>query len=351
MTPTQGPPSHFQRAHRWLRQRTDVKVLLPSIATLGLLAYVSVLAVAPESGDQLLAIVERTWWIALLLTVPYIGARALLWRELLEQLDVNVSWRLTVAALAGGEIAKIIPGGVYFQNYLLARACGLHERAIVRSSTATTATLALESALALPLALIIGIPGLSWLSWALLGIVGVWLLLLVLLYVAVHYWELHLAPGTPHWLRRLAKIAQELLDATAELWTWRTVRAAVPTAIYMLIYIGDLYLIALAAGVDNVGPIEVSAIYAVVVLTVILIPIPVKVGTTELSGLSAFVAYGVSRPTAAVIMLALRLLTTGATMLLAAILLVALHQELFRPGTPAQAAAPPVEPGPPSRRR
>ncbi|MCC6177631.1 MAG: flippase-like domain-containing protein [Chloroflexi bacterium] len=323
----------LRRCGRWLR-RNQFNVVLPTIATVGLLGYVSMMAASPQSSGQIVAIVERTWWIVLVLTIPYIGARAILWHELLEQLDVNVPWRLTLAAMAGGEIAKTIPGGIYVQNFLLARASGLHEVAIVRSSTATTATLALESLLALPVALIVGVPGAPWVTWTLLGIIGVWVVLLVLVVLAVRYWELHLAPWTPNWLRRLAIIAEELLEAAADLITWRTVRAILPTAVYMLVYVADLYVIAGVVGATEIGWFQIMGIYAIVVLSTILVPIPVKVGTTELTGLTAFVAHGVSSPTAALVMLALRLLTTGATMLVAAVLIVALRHALMPPPTP-----------------
>ena len=324
-------PRRPRRLARLGRRARDVRVVVPIAVTLGLVGYVSAIAAAPESGGQLWTAVQRTWWVVLLLTAPYVAARALLWHELLEQLGIEVPWRPTLVALAGGEIAKTVPGGIYLQNYLLARLGRFGEAAVVRSTTATTATLGLESALALPAALAIGIPGTPWLPWLLIGIVVVWLALLALLRHLVHYWELHLRPGVPGWLCHGLLLADEFLDALAELLTWRTARALVPTAAYMLVYVVDLYLISSALGVTRIGFVETMGIYAVVVLTVILVPIPTKLGTTELTGLTAFVAYGVPRPTAAVIMLGLRVLATGATMLLAAALLVVLRGELARP--------------------
>ncbi len=332
MTQTSSPPpGRFRRATGWVRQRTDLKVILPIILTLGLLGYVSILAGGAESRGDIWLIVQRTWWVVLLLTVPYIAARAILWHELLEQLGIHVPWRPTLVALASGEIAKTIPGGIYVQNYVLARVADFGELPVVRSSTATTATLGLESALALPVALIIGVPDTPWLVWTLVGIVVAWLVLLAVLWLLVRYWEVHVAAGTPGWLRHVLLIADEFLESGAELFTWRTARAFVPTAVYMLVYVADLYLIAAAVGVHTISFLETMGIYAVVVLVVILVPLPTKLGTTELTGLTAFLAYGIPRPTAAIIMLGLRLLATGATMLLAAGLLVALRKEFLAP--------------------
>jgi uncharacterized membrane protein YbhN (UPF0104 family) len=300
---------------------------VPVVVGISLLAYIISVATAPQSGAQLWQIVQRTWWIILLLIVPYLALRALVWHELLEQLGIDVPWRPTLAALAGGEIAKTVPGGVYVQNYLLARLAHFGELPIVRSSTATTAALGLESLLALPVALLIGIPNTPWLPWTLIGVVVTWLALLVLLWLLVHTWEVHLAPGTPQWLRHGLRIGAEFLDAAKDLCTWRTVRALVPTAIYMLVYVADLHLIAGAVGIRTINFFQTMSIYAIVVLTVILIPIPTKLGTTELTGLTAFVAYGIPSSTAAIVMLGLRLMASGATILLAALLLLFLRRE------------------------
>lgn len=325
------PPGRLRRAGGWARRRADPKVVIPIAVTLGLIGYVSVIASGPKSGTEIWDILKRTWWVVLLLTIPYIAARAFLWRELLVQLGIDVPWRPALVTLAGGEIAKTFPGGVYVQNYLLARLEGFDELPVVRSTLATTAFLAFESLLALPVAVLIGMPHTPWLPYALLGLVAFWLGALLLLRLVVHYWEFHLAPGTPRWLRRALTIADEFLEAAADLFTWRTARALIPAAVYMLVYVGELYLIAGAVGVHSISFAQTMGIYAIVVLTVILVPVPAKLGTTELTGLTAFVAYGIPEPTAAIIMLGLRLLGTGMTMLLAGAILFVLRGEFRAP--------------------
>lgn len=326
MSHTERTPSgSLWRVGRWARQRVDAKAMLATVVTIGLLGYVSALAVSPQGGGQIWGIIERTWWIVALLSPPYIWARLVLWHELLEQLHILVPWRPTLAALAGGEIAKTVPGGIYVQNYILARLGSLGELAIVRSSLATTATLGLESVIALPVALVVGIRDTPWLSWTILGIVALWLLLLIVLRILVHHWRIHLAPGIPTWLRHGMLLADEFLEAGVELVTWRTARALVPTAMYMLIEAAELYLMALAVGVQTMSFTESLGIYAVIVLSIILVPIPTKLGPTELTGLTAFVAYGIPGPTAAIIMLGWRLLTTGLRMLVAMAILVILR--------------------------
>lgn len=328
--PVLDEPSPPGRARRWLRWATDFRVVIPAIITLGLLAYVSTLAVAPASGGQIWRIMKDTWWIVLLLTLPYIGARAFLWWELLDQLSITVPWRPLLLALAGGEIGKTVPGGIYVENYLLARLGHFHEVSVVRSTVATTATLALESAIALPVALAVGIPHAPWLFWTLVGIVGGWLAAMAVVWFVVRYWALHLLDRMPRWLRHAGLIAEELIEGAADLLTWRTLRSVVPAAVYMLVYVADLYLIARAVGVHRVSFFDVMGIYAIVVLIVILVPVPTKLGTTEYTGLTAFVAYSIPRATAAIIMLGLRIMTTGMTILVAAILIFLLRGEFSR---------------------
>lgn len=60
-------------------------------------------------------------------------------------------------------------------------------------------------------------------------------------------------------------------------------------------------------------------------LTVVLVPISAKPGTTILIGLTAFAAYDIPRPTAIV------LLDDGMAMLLAAVILLVLRSEFSRP--------------------
>lgn len=60
-------------------------------------------------------------------------------------------------------------------------------------------------------------------------------------------------------------------------------------------------------------------------LTVILVPISAKPGTTILIGLTAFTARDIPRPTAIV------LLDDGMAMLLAAVILLVLRSEFSRP--------------------
>ncbi|MGI8827493.1 MAG: lysylphosphatidylglycerol synthase transmembrane domain-containing protein [Chloroflexota bacterium] len=319
----------------WIRRHANVSVVFSLVVALGLLAYVAYVGTARASAGQVWTIVQRTWLWVLVLTVPYLVARALVWYELLRELKIRVPFRQMAAAFAGGEMTKSLPAGVYVQNFLLGRLTHLSTHSTIRSTMATTATLGLESLLALPVALIIGIPGASWLTWTLLGVVAGWVVVLILAWLLVHYRSLHMGPNVAAWRQRIVHATEEFLQAGGELLSIKTAKNLPPTAVYMLIYAFDLYIILRAVGVHNVSFLQTMGIYALVVLSVILVPIPTELGITEFAGLGGLLAYGVPRSTAAIIMLSLRLLATGATILVAVVVLVLVRHELAR----VQAAA------------
>src|SRR5438874_7005471 len=175
--PPVARPAHRARRVQLLHPRfrmVDPSILLPVVIALGLLAYVSYLAAAPHSGAQLWSIVRQTWLLVVILIVLYLAARLLVWYTLLGQLGIAVPWRQLTVAYAAGEITKSLPAGVYLQNYLLGRLSHLGRLSLVRSTMATTAMLGLESLLAVPVALLIGLPGAPWVRQTVLGIVLAW---------------------------------------------------------------------------------------------------------------------------------------------------------------------------------
>ena len=318
-----------------LRRVADPSILLPLVIALGMLAYVSYLAAAPHRGAQLWSIVHQTWPLVVILIVPYLAARLLVWYRLLSQLGIVVPWRQLTVAFAAGEITKSLPAGVYLQNYLLGHLGRLGRLSLVRSTMATTAMLGLESLVALPVALLVGLPGAPWARVTLLGVVLAWTALLLLAWLLVRYRATRMSPRAAAWRRRVVVVIEEFLNAGAELISRRTAQALVPTAAYMLIYTIVLYAILQAAGVHSLGFGDTLGLYAVLVLAVILVPIPTEIGITEFTGLGALLAYGLPGSTAAVVMLSFRVLATGATIVLAGALLVLMRNELV----PAASAA------------
>lgn len=320
--------SRGARFKSWLREHANIQTILPIVIALGMLAYVSSVATAKNSANQLAQVLSQTWLPILLLTFPYLIARALVWYRLLAQLDIRVPVRQAAVSFSGGEMTKSLPGGVYVENYLLGRLVHFGRHSLIRSSMATTAMLGLEALIAVPAALVIGVPGKGWLFWLILGVVCFWLVALAAAWLIAHHWA-HGARADKHpRIARVACIAEEFLCAGRELLTWETLLQCIPTALYMLVYVIDLYLILRALGITYVTFVDTISVYAFVVLAVILVPIPTELGITEFTGLGVLLAYGVPRSTAAVAVLSLRLLATGLTIIVAGLVLLALRGEL-----------------------
>ncbi len=319
--------STWRRVLGWLRERERLRATVPGAVAVGLLAYVISIAVSPRSGAQLWEIVRSTWWAVLLLTFPYLALRALVWRNLLEQLDIKVPARPMLVSFASGEMLKSVPAGVYVQNYLLARLEHFGPDDVARSYMATTAMLGLEAALAFPVALILGWPGRPSVRWALFGVVVAWTVALAVAWALVRYGARHLRPGAPGWVRAVVDFLEEFLEAGGRLISWKTLPNLLPTALYLIIYVIDIYLILHALGVHSVGALGMVNIYAVITLSNILVPIPTELGMTEFAGMTIVQAYGLPLSTAAVVVLSLRALATGATILLSVAILVLLRKQ------------------------
>ncbi len=320
--------SRIRRLGRWIRQHANIKYILPVAVALGLIAWIVSIASAPQSAAELWTVVQRTWPIVLVLTFPYLAARAFIWYRLLVQLGIRVPPRQATVSFAGGEITKSLPAGVYVENYLLSRLVHFGPHSAIRSSMATTATLGLESLVAVPVALVVGVPHAAWLFWVLIGVVVAWLLVLTGAWFLVHNYLPSLDQPESSLLKRAGRAADDFLTAGGELLTLDTLVQCIPTALYMLIYVVDLYAILLALGVHNVSFVDTMGIYSIIVLAVILVPIPTELGITELTGLGILLNYGVPSSRAALAMLSLRLLATGLTIVVAGLVLIVLRREL-----------------------
>lgn len=310
-----------------LLMRVNISIVLTSCVAAGLIAVVSSIATKANSASVLWIILQKTWLLFVILSIPYLAARALVWQELLQELGIRVSLRNMVTSFSAGEITKTLPAGIYVQNYLLARLQHFGQYSIMRSSMATTSMLGLEAALALPIALIFGLPRESWVFWSLIGVVIAWLILLGLAWMLVHRWGRDFADKLPDWLNRLRELLEEFLSAGGELIKLKTLRSLLPVAIYMMFYVIELYAIVRAVGLNSVTFTDTMGIYALIVLVNVLVPIPTEIGLTEFTGLGALVAYGATQATAAIVMLGLRILATGMTIVVASVVLLLVRTE------------------------
>lgn len=321
--------SRLSHLGHWLREQLKIEIVVPVIVAAGLLGYVVSIAVAPRSASQLWVVVQQAWLLILVLTFPYLAARLFVWRRLLEQLGLDIPLRPLAASFAVGEMTKSIPAGVYTQNYLLGKLGHFNRISAIRSTVATTATLGLETIVALPVVFLVGVPNVPWIRLALASVVAAWIVIVAVVWVATHYFAAHLNRQRHQWLKRAAIIAAEFLDSGRELFSWKSLVPLVPTAVYMLVYVVDIKIITQALGA-NISFVHAMVVYAIVILAVVLVPIPTEIGITEFTGLDVLREYGVPGSTAAIVMLSLRLLATGLTIVVAGILLFILRDELER---------------------
>ena len=323
----------------WLRAQLTTRRVLEGTLVLGLLAYVVDVAGASSSLAAIRTIFRQSWWVFLILSVLYLAARALAWYLLLAGVGIRVPFRSFLAAFAAGQAAQALPGGDFAANYLLARLEHLDERATVRSVFATMLRGGLETAVALPLVLLVGIPGRPW-AFRVFGSAALaWVVLSILAALVLDRWSVGIQARIPA-LGHLHTMGDEFLSAGRDLLRVKTLLVLLPTALYLAIYAVELWVVMRDMDIWNVSLLGALAAYAFVILVVILNPLPVEIGVTEVAGLGTLVAFGIPHATAAVVMLSFRVFATGFVVAISAVALL-----LFGTGraqSPRRPAVPPI---------
>lgn len=271
---------------------------------------------------------------AVVFILAYNAVQLLQWMYLLDQLRLNPPEQDSVLAFVFGNLAKYLPGGSYFQNYMLYETSRV-DPAI--SSVATTLAVLLEPAVALLYLFIIGIDGWGWLRW-LIGIT----LPLALLFAAGLYLFIE-SPRLPDRLirnRLFRALSDQVIRFRAGLERIAhpgvLATAAILSAFLVLLEGLALYLVARGLHVDTLSVTAALAAYYFSIAFALIIPIFTNLGTLEAGGVGALLVLGVSRPQAVAVMVIDRGLIIGLAVVLALITGVAFRQPLLRalrPGT------------------
>ncbi|MBU6428358.1 MAG: hypothetical protein KGR26_05070, partial [Cyanobacteria bacterium REEB65] len=247
-------------------------------------------------------------------------------------------------AYLGGETTKALPGGIYFQNYLLGKLSG-HPAAF---GVATSLVLVgLEAAVLMAFVLAFGIPGWPWLRPLLLGFSAAWIVLLFIL------WRSGLVGNLAEWSKgrhpaicRVMRQADLLYRGLVSIWhplLWLELFAL--TVGYLFLNCIEFWLI---AGANPAGhPLSLSAATAATSFSMLLpmmLPVPIQLGLNELTGTGALVAMGVPLGQSISWMFALRFWATGLVFPTALPLMAILHDEwrrvLWTEGHPPHAKPP-----------
>ncbi len=305
---------------------------------LGLAILASVIALGdPASAWRLMSSVGwQTDALVAVLTIPYLMGRGLQWRSLLSLEGVRIGWRPFLLALASGEFSKDLPGGVYVEDYLLTK-FGV---SAYKSIIATTAVSGLEVMIAIPLVLLWGVPGWGWLPLTILCVLGGYLLVIAVLWLITRQRGQDVSIRKPGWLLTLLNSVRTFFVDALPLVSLRTLRAALlPTGLYLLVASVDILLLGSAVHIPGMSLRVALVVYAIAILAMDLIPLPTDVGVTEAGGAGALLAFGATKPEAVATFLLLRVLLTGATMILTGLILLVLR--FLSPRPPALVAVAP----------
>jgi uncharacterized protein (TIRG00374 family) len=312
----------FAMMSQLLRPSVVIPTLL-SVAILAALLGVSNMA-------QVIAVMEgfqHSYLLYVLMaTVAYEAVRCVQWHVLLTALEIRVPLRTQVFTFLAGEVTKHLPLGNYVSNYPLRQSLGT---AFGRSSAATTVMMLTEAALALAGLMLLGLG--DWSGWLRLVIVG------GLAVVLVGVWAVSRSgyvPRVPCWMTQrqaVRTIAEEFRRFRASAVALVQPRILSVEGLlgagYIIIGGAILYLVVRGLGVGHVSFWQVLAVYCFSLATAQLSPVPMDLGVIEASGVGAFLAIGVSESTAVGIMLINRVLSVGATLVMALVAMAILRDE------------------------
>ena len=247
----------------------------------------------------------------------YTGVQSVQWLYLLDHLGIVAPRRDALLAFAGGNLTKYLPGGSYFQNYLLYETSRVDP---ALSFVATTLMVLLEPAVALVFLLVIGIDGWVWLRWLLA--IG---LPLALLFAAGLY-ALIETPVLPQWLtghRLYGALADQVVRFGGGLGRLARPRVLATTsgltAVLVLLEGLALFMVARGLRLDGLSVTSALAAYYFSIGVALVIPIFTNLGTLEAGGVAALIALGVSREGAVAVMVLDRALIIALAIVLALI--------------------------------
>ncbi len=309
-----------------MRKLLRPNVLIPVIFVAALLAALVGLTDVKRISELIVGFDRVDLLYFFLLMVAYEAVRGLQWHLLLRALGVRAPLRTQIFTFLGGEIAKTLPIGNYFQNYLLQQSDGTD---FGLSSAATTLIIWLEVTVSLVALLILGIDGWPWLRPAIVGGVAAFGLLVWALYT------LGRSARLPRWMmehktsRALVEGLRRFRAGAATLLHPRLLLMATGLcAIYLVIAGVGLHVIMHGLGLGGVTLGQALAVYFFSLAIGLIIPIPVDIGLTELGGVGALLVIGANRNTAVGVMLLNRVLSIVAAFLIALVAAAFLRDEL-----------------------
>ena len=313
-----------------LKKLLNPQVIIPTLLSAALLAFLLTFANSGAVWGEIVAALPAVVLPVFFLVLVYLVAKAAQWKIYLARLGIRPGWREFLVPYAGGEMSNSLPMGVYVENYLLKGASG---SGFGRSAAATTWMLITEIITCLLALAAIGVPGWPWVrltAGAL--IVGMLLTGLFLFKTSVVCNRLARWQPRHKWAQAAVKGFRQFLEGSRRLFSWHTFVYGLPlTAIYLGAYATALYVI----GNTLISPagyswswMEAVAAFTFSLVVVLLVPVLPHLGSVEASGLGVLLAFAISRNLAVAGFLTLRLVATGAIILVCGLALILLHREV-----------------------
>jgi hypothetical protein len=308
-------PAARGRGRRMARRLLRPRIILPGVVSLAIIGGLLAFANVEKLADLIAGLRPGYLAVAVLFMLAYNAVRSAQWFYLVDQLGIVAPRRAEALAYVGGALTKYLPGGSYFQNYLLYETSGVDP---ALSSVATTLIVLTEPVVALLFVFALGIDDWAWLRW----LIGIGLPL-ALLFAAGVYLVIE-SERQPRWLtdRGLYQVlADELVRFRDGL-----ARMAHPGILFTqsLFSVGfvvlegaALYMVALALRIDRLSLTAALAAYCFSVAVALVVPIFTDLGTLEAGGVAALITMGVTRHGAVGIMVLDRTLIIAVAMALA----------------------------------
>jgi len=279
--------------------------------------------------------------------------RSVEWRVFLNAIGIHASHREAFLALAGGDAAQVVPGGLYLQDLLVSRELNTPVSAPL---AATTVMVWMEVTVAMLTLGMFGLPDLLELRVVMafcgLGSLAVLLVMRASLLERVRNyirrWGAQPGGEIISWQHRLVHQTTAVLDDFIGAYEALERPKVIVTglllcAAYMTLTYYGFYLVCANLHLPGIGIAQAAAVYSLVLAIVIVNPLPSDLGISELSGVGAFLAFHVNPADGLAAMLTFRVLLLLGEELVAAIAFLTFRRETQRLFQPAGAPAPAAE--------
>ena len=334
------PAQHENPVKKFARS-LHLRVVFPIVAGIGLLVMLLVLSGFQEALKLITSFRPLFLVYFFLTALVYEVARCIEWHYLLERLGFRLPWNSQIFSYGIGELTKNLPVGNFVPDYVLQRSKGAD---FGRSSSATLLITLLEVGVSLAGIVIIGIDGWKWLRPLIL--IGCFVFALaVWAFYRWHRASEALEPTHPHhpsqspawmtrplswrWVIKSMKELRQFVEGEATLLHPHIVATAAGYACVYLFFNGlGLYIVITGLGLSGVTWYEAISASLFSLAFSMIVPLPMDLGTTEVSGTGALLAMGLSAPEAVSAMLLFRFLMLVVQVLVTLLVIVLYPDEM-----------------------